>query len=369
MAARTESLGRAHPAARAKREPSAPAADLERELRVYRHMVLLRLIDERMLTLQRQGRVGFYGSCYGQEAATLGSAAVLDAGDWIFPALREGGAMLLRGYPLVSYLCQIFGNSGDPTKGRQMPSHQAAASVHQVSWSSVIGTQLPQAVGAAHAARLRGEPTVVMAYLGDGATSSADFHHALTFAARLKAPVVFCCQNNQWSISLPVSRQTAAPELALKGAAYGVPSKRVDGNDLAAVLEAAGEAVAAARAGEGPRFLELLTYRLGAHSSSDDPTRYRDQKEVDRWLARDPLQLERLRLVEAGVWDEEREGALRGEQAEVIARAVAEAEAFPPPSPETLFEDLYADPPWIVSEQREALRAELAEAPRKKPGA
>ncbi|MHB1845955.1 MAG: thiamine pyrophosphate-dependent dehydrogenase E1 component subunit alpha [Deltaproteobacteria bacterium] len=366
MAVRRESLGRAPSAGGRSRR--GPALALDRELRVYRAMVQLRLLDERMLTLQRQGRIGFYGSCYGQEAATLGSAAALEPGDWIFPALREAGAMLLRGYPLVPYLCQVFGNAGDPTKGRQMPSHQASADVHQVSWSSVIGTQLPQAVGAAHAAKLRGERLVVMAYLGDGATSSADFHHALTFAARLRAPLVFCCQNNQWSISIPVSKQTAATELWRKGAAYGIPSRRVDGNDLGEVLAATEEAVAAARAGEGPRFLELLTYRLGAHSSSDDPTRYRDPKEVEHWLARDPLVLAKRRLCEAGVWDEAKEAALRAEQAEGIARAVAEAEAFPPPAPGTLFDDLYAAPPWIVAEQREALLAELAAEPRRKPG-
>jgi pyruvate dehydrogenase E1 component alpha subunit/2-oxoisovalerate dehydrogenase E1 component alpha subunit len=331
-------------------------------------MVFLRSLDERMLTLQRQGRIGFYGSCYGQEAATLASAAALEKGDWILPALREAGAMLMRGFPLVPYLCQVFGNVGDRSKGRQMPSHQADRSVNQVSWSSVIGTQLPQAVGAAYAAQLRGEPMVVMAYLGDGATSSADFHHALTFAGRWKVPVVFCCQNNQWSISVPVSRQTAAAELALKGRAYGIPSLRVDGNDIAAVHAASREAVAKARKGEGPSFLELLTYRLGAHSSSDDPTRYRDPAEVDRWLRRDPLVVGRQRLEELGSWSDADEKKLRGEVGEEIAAAVQEAEAFPSPPPETLFEDLYAEAPWIVAEQREALLAELGAAPRVRPG-
>jgi len=252
-------------------------------------MLFLRVLDDRMLTLQRQGRIGFYGSCYGQEAATLASAAALRPDDWIFPALREGGAMLLRGYPLVPYLCQVFGNAGDPTKGRQMPSHQADRDVHQVSWSSVIGSQLPQAVGAAYASKLRGEDRVMLAYLGDGATSSADFHHALTFAARFRVPVVFACQNNQWSISVPLSRQTAVKDLAEKGAAYGLPSSSVDGNELNVVFEATAAAVERARGGGGPSFIELVTYRLGAHSSSDDPTRYRDHREVERWLLRDPI--------------------------------------------------------------------------------
>jgi pyruvate dehydrogenase E1 component alpha subunit/2-oxoisovalerate dehydrogenase E1 component alpha subunit len=331
-------------------------------------MIFLRSLDERMLTLQRQGRIGFYGSCYGQEAATLASAAALDSGDWIFPALREAGAMLMRGFPLVPYLSQVFGNAGDRAKGRQMPSHQADRTVNQVSWSSVIGTQLPQAVGAAYAAKLRGESTVVMAYLGDGATSSGDFHHALTFAARWQVPVVFCCQNNQWSISVPVSRQTAAAELVLKGRAYGMPSLRIDGNDMAAVDAASRDAVAKARAGKGPSFLELLTYRLGAHSSSDDPTRYRDPAEVERWLQRDPLVVGRERLAEAGHWTDAEEKKVRRQVGEEIAAAIEAAEALPVPAPETLFEDLYADAPWIVAEQRAALLAELGAAARVRPG-
>ncbi len=339
----------------------------ERLREIYRWMILLRTLDERMLTLQRQGRIGFYGSCYGQEAATLASAAALEPGDWIFPALREQGAMLLRGFPIVPFLCQVFGNAGDPQKGRQMPSHQADASVRQASWSSVIGTQLTHAVGAAYAAKRRGEPTVVMAYLGDGATSSAEFHQALDAAGRWKVPVVFCCQNNRWSISLPVDRQTAAPELWRKGLAYGVPSERVDGNDLVAVHVASSQAVGRARGG-GPCLLELVTYRLGAHSSSDDPTRYRDPAEVERALARDPLVVGRERLAAAGAWTDEDDARARRDAAGEVARAIAEAEALPRPAPGTLFDDVYAEPPWILAEQRERLAAELAAAPRRRPG-
>src|SRR5438445_459208 len=158
-------------------------------LEVYRAMLRIRVLDERMMTLQRQGRVGFYGACTGQEAACIGSAYALEKSDWIFPALREGAAMLLRGFPLVPYIAQVFGNSGDLTKGRQMPSHQAAKSVNQVSWSSCIGTQLPHAVGAAWAAKLKGDKFVAMAFLGDGATSSADFHVAMNFAGVFRPPV------------------------------------------------------------------------------------------------------------------------------------------------------------------------------------
>jgi pyruvate dehydrogenase E1 component alpha subunit/2-oxoisovalerate dehydrogenase E1 component alpha subunit len=337
-------------------------------LEIYRAMVFLRALDERMLTLQRQGRIGFYGSCYGQEAATLASAAALRPEDWIFPALREGGAMLLRGYPLVPFLCQIFGNRGDPTKGRQMPSHQADRRVNQVSWSSAIGSQLPQAVGAAYAAKLRGEERVVLAYLGDGATSAADFHHALTSAARFQVPVVFACQNNQWSISVPLSRQTAVRELADKGRAYGIPSMRVDGNDLNRVYEATAEAIERARSAGGPSFIELVTYRLGAHSSSDDPTRYRDPKEVERWLLRDPVVLGKKWMIARGLWSEARDRTLRKRVGREIASAIAQAEALPRPDPDTAFDDVYAELPWILAEQQAMLRDELAEAPRVRPG-
>jgi pyruvate dehydrogenase E1 component alpha subunit/2-oxoisovalerate dehydrogenase E1 component alpha subunit len=336
--------------------------------RIYRFMVLLRRLDERMLSLQRQGRIGFYGSAYGQEAATLASAAALEPHDWIFPGLREASAMLLRGYPLVPYLAQLLGNVGDPTKGRQMPSHQAGRSVNQVSWSSVIGTQLPQAVGAAYAAKLRGDRTVVLAYLGDGATSSAAFNEALELAARLSVPVVFACQNNHWSISVPLSRQTAVTELWRKGKGYGVPSERVDGNEVEAVYLATRAAAARAREGQGPTFLELVTYRLGAHSTSDDPTRYRDPKEVERWLTRDPLVLAQRSLLADKLWDKKQEAALQDEVQATIEAALKEAESFPPPPMETLFEDVYAEPPSLLAEQREMLAAELAEAPRARPG-
>src|SRR3982074_1966739 len=184
----------------------APPMPRETPPRLYREMVRLRTLDERMMTLQRQGRVGFYGACTGQEAATIASAAPLEPGDWIFPALREGGAMLLRGFPLVPYLCQIFGNAGDETKGRQMPSHMASKSVNQVSWSSCIATQLPQAVGAAMAAKIKGDKTGTAAYLGDGATSEGDFQVGLTFGGVFRALVVFICQNNHWAISVPTQK-------------------------------------------------------------------------------------------------------------------------------------------------------------------
>ena len=322
-------------------------------LSLYRGMLRIRLIDERMMLHQRQGRIGFYGACTGQEATPVAVAEALRPEDWIFPGLREGAAMLHRGYPLVPYLAQVFGNSADPTKGRQMPSHQADRRVNQVSWSSVIGTQLSQAVGAAMAARHKGDRTVVVGFCGDGATSAAEFHMAMNFAGVYKPPAVLVCQNNQWAISIPASRQTASETIAIKARAYGIPGIRVDGNDAVAVYEAAKEAVDRARRGGGPTFIEALTYRIGAHSSSDDPTRYRDPREVERWVKRDPLEHMRRVLRDAGVLDEAGEATLRAELQEEVARAVAEAERQPPPPLESMFEDLYETDPPNVQEQRE----------------
>src|SRR5207237_1736631 len=339
------------------RKLETPPLPHEVLLRLYSEMVRLRTLDERMMTLQRQGRVGFYGACTGQEAATLASAIALEASDWIFPALREAGAMLLRGFPLVPYLCQIFGNAGDETKGRQMPWHMAWRSVNQVSWSSCIGTQLPPAVAAAMAARIKGDRTVIASYMGDGATSEGDFHVAMNFAGVFKAPVVFICQNNHWAISVPTSKQTASENIAVKAHAYGFPGVKVDGNDAVAVYLAVKDAVNHARNGGGPTLVECETYRIGAHSSSDDPTRYRDEREVEQWRKRDPVDLLRGRLQAWGMWSAREEDELRAQVLEEVNGAIAEAEKKPDPLRESLFDDVYANVPWSLREQREELLA------------
>ncbi|HZH02798.1 MAG TPA: thiamine pyrophosphate-dependent enzyme [Myxococcaceae bacterium] len=331
----------------------------EGRVTLYREMVRVRTLDERMMTLQRQGRVGFYGACFGQEAACLGSAYALRPTDWIFPALREGAAMLLRGFSLTTYLAQAFGTRADLAKGRQMPSHPSAREVNQVSWSSCIGSQLPHAVGMAWAARLRGEDTVAMAYLGDGATSSADFHVAMNAAGVARAPVVFVCQNNHWSISVPADKQTASQSMAIKAQAYGFPGEKVDGNDVEAVYAAAAGAVERARSGGGPTLIEAETYRMGAHSSSDDPTRYRDAAEVEAWAAKDPIERVRRGLIEAGLWDEPRDQALRAEALSQVNAAIEAAEHAGAPDPATLFEDVYAELPWHLREQAEGRVAAL----------
>lgn len=338
-------------------ESAPPALSAEQKLEIYRSMLRVRILDDRMMTLQRQGRIGFYGACPGQEAASIASAYALEKDDWVFQGLRESGVMLMRGFPLVPYLAQIFGNSGDLTKGRQMPSHPAARSVNQASWSSVIGTQIPHAVGAAWAAKLKGDPTVVMAYFGDGATSSADFHVALNFAGVFKVPVVFVCQNNHWSISVPTHRQTASETLAVKARAYGFPGIKIDGNDALEVYATAKEAVDRARAGGGPTLIEAETYRMGAHSSSDDPSRYRDPREVEEWKKRDPIDRMFAHLKGEKLWDEARDQALRDSLLAEINEAIKTAEALPDPELKTLFEDVYAEMPWNLREQMAELMA------------
>ena len=326
---------------------------------LYRWMRFMRVLDDRMLALQRQGRISFYGACTGQEAAVMGSGLAAQEQDWIFPALREGGVALLRGFPFESYIAQLFGNAADSTGGRQMPCHYSDPSTHFVSLSSPIANQIPQAVGAAMAAQVRGDDAVVLSYMGDGATSEGDFHVALNMAGLRKAPVVFCCQNNQWAISVPGHRQTASKTLAIKARAYGFPGIRVDGNDALAVYAATRDAVNRARAGEGPTLLEFLTYRVGAHSTSDDPSRYRDESITEEWKGRCPVERMQRFLVARGCWTEAEEEALVHTTVADIKDAVKRHENMENPPPSSLFDDVYAVLPWHLEEQRESMMQTL----------
>ena len=333
--------------------PEIPADDLRR---MYRHMLGMRTMDSRMLSLQRQGRIGFYGLTTGQEAAVIGSAYPLRPGDWVFPALRETGVSIWRGTTIKEIVCQLIGNSGDVLIGRQMPMHFSDRRVNTVAWSSVIGTQLAHAMGAAWAAKILGTSDVMAGYIGDGGTSSSDFHGALNFAAVKQVPVVFFCQNNQWAISVPLEAQTVSSSLAIKAVAYGMPGVRVDGNDLLAVIAAMREAVDRARSGGGPTFIEALTFRMGGHSSSDDPARYRDAALVAVWEKRDPIARLGAWLRAQGLLTDADLETWTAELNDEISRAVTEAEALPPPGIETLFTDVYAQvPPHLAEQQKHAL--------------
>jgi pyruvate dehydrogenase E1 component alpha subunit len=338
-------------------DPRLPAELL---VRGYREMRRLRALDARMILLQRQGRVGFYGASQGQEAVPIATGLVVEKDDWVFPALREQSVMLVRGFPLRSFIAQVFGNSGDVQRGRQMPSHQSGRAVNQVSWSSCIGPQLPQAVGAAWAMRARKKSAIAVAFCGDGATSQADFHAAMNFAGVWKAPCVLVCQNNHWSISVPTEKQTASRTIAVKARAYGMPGVRVDGNDLLAVVRVLRQAAELARSGGGPTFIEAVTYRMGAHSTSDDPSRYRSQAEVDSWARKDPLDRLRRHLVHLGLVTDASDAALEKELTAEIAAAVDEVEKMPPPARESLLEEVYAELPWHLREQLAELKRTTA---------
>jgi len=259
--------------------------------------------------------------------------------------------------PLKELLCQLIGNSEDPVHGRQMPCHYVYRKGNYLSISSPVGTQIPHAVGIAWAMKLRGEPHAVLVFFGDGATSTADFHAAMNFAGVFRTPTVFLCNNNQWAISVPVAKQTASATLAQKAPAYGFDGVRVDGMDALAVFRATGDAARRAREGDGPTMIEAVTYRLGPHSSSDDPSRYRDESEVALWRTRDPIARYRRYLEHAGWWDDGREARLEQDIGDEITRAIQEAELAPPPAVETLFTDVYADMPDHLRDQRDAFLA------------
>jgi len=325
---------------------------------LFEGMLRIRVTDARMMALQRQGRIGFYGEAMGQEAAVVGSAAATAPDDWIVPALREAGVGLYRGMSLDSYIAQIFGNAADPTKGRQMPCHPCDRDRHYVVMSSCVSTQVPHAVGIAMAMKISGDRgKVCFGYMGDGGTSEGDFHVALNFAGVTKAPCVLICQNNQWAISTPGSLQTAAPTIALKALGYGVEPLRADGNDVLAVHAAVAHAADKARRGDGPTFIELLTYRVSAHSSSDDPSRYRDEKVTESWRHhKDPIRRLEVYLQAKGWLAEgEREAMAARIEAEV-REVIARQEQVGPPARASLIEDVFEQPTWLLEEQLAAMK-------------
>lgn len=333
-------------------EANDPGLEKSELLGLYRWMVFNRMLDERMIKAQRQGRIGFYIGSIGEEAAILGSAYVLRPQDWVFPCYREHGAALMRGLPLDRFVANLFGTVDDPVLGRQMPCHEAWRPGNFASISSPLGTQIPHAVGLAWGAKLRGEDVVSLVYFGEGATSTNDFHTGMNFAGVSRAPCLFLCRNNQWAISVPLAKQTAASSIAAKGEAYGMPGVRVDGNDLLAVIAATKAAHERARRGEGPTLIEAVTYRLEGHSTSDDPRAYREDEEVKVWRQRDPLLRMKAYLEAKGLWSPGEDDALRGEIDGELRRAVERAEKAPRPPLGSLTEGVYRDRPWHLAEQQ-----------------
>ncbi len=339
-----------------------PKLSKDEVLALYRAMMRTRVLDDRLVTLQRQGRIGFHIGSLGEEAAILGSAYALRAQDWLFPCYREFGAALWRGMPLQRYVDNMFGNQNDPARGRQMPDHYCFKAAKVTSVSSPIGTQIPQAVGFGWAAKQKKDDLVTIVYLGEGATSSSEFHNGMNFAGVFRTPTVFFCRNNGWAISVPTERQTASRTFAEKAIAYGMPGVRVDGNDLFAVVKVTRDAVARAAKGEGPTLIEALTYRLSGHSTSDDPKAYRPDGTLDPWRAQDPLARLRKHISTAYGWTEAQDKAIEAEIDAELKAAIQVSEKTPGPSLESLFTEVYAELPWHLKEQQ----AELLAGPRAK---
>lgn len=326
-------------------------------LRLHRTMTLTRALDERGMLYQRQGRLGFYLPSIGEEALQVGSAYHLTGHDWLFPSYRVVGIALWRGAALDKLVANCFGNADDNAKGRQMPVHYSLAEVNWLSISSPLGTQIVQAAGCARAMQVRGERHVAVTYFGDGSTSTNDFHTGMNFAGVWKAPAIFFCQNNRWAISTPLSQQCAAPSLADKAIGYGMPGVRVDGNDVLAVAQVMRDAVERARAGEGPTMIEALSYRMGPHSSSDDPTRYRPSDEVEEWARKDPIARFRNYLIREGVLSEDEIPQVESECREEVAASFKRNEQVPKPPLGSMFEDVWAEMPEHLREQQQFLVA------------
>lgn len=338
--------------------PRLTPAQMKRGLRT---MVVTRAYDDRMYRQQRQGKTSFYMKCTGEEAVASAQALALDPEDMCFPTYRQQALLIARGYPLVDMMNQIYSNARDPCKGRQLPVMYTSKAHGFFSISGNLGTQFSQAVGWAMASAYKGDTRIACAYIGEGSTAEGDFHSALTFASVYDAPVILNVVNNQWAIS---SFQGIAggeeSTFASRGIGYGMPALRVDGNDFLAVYAVTQWAAERARANCGPTLIEHFTYRASAHSTSDDPGRYRPAGEADAWPLGDPVERLRDHLIALGEWTMDDQTALEKEAADLVRAAGKEAEAVGTlgqsrPSVKEMFEDVYKEQPWHIRRQRQEL--------------
>jgi 2-oxoisovalerate dehydrogenase E1 component alpha subunit len=346
---------------------ATPAAhDQALSLELFRWMLYVQAFDSAALSLQRWGKISFCNPTTGEEAGQIGSACALSDTDWVFPSYRVPGVYLYRKKSPLPLFHQLFGTTEDLSRGRQMPMHFGDAAARFFSVSSPVGTQITQAAGWAYAARLRNDAAIAIAYFGDGATSTNDFHAGLNLAGVLRVPAVFYCSNNQYALSTPLRRQTAAASIATKALAYGIEGVQVDGNDVLAVYTATREAAERCRCGHGPVLIEAVTYRLGPHSSTDNPGFYRAASEEASWRAANPIQRFRRFLERQGWWSSGWEETVRSEQDFALRQSIAIAERSPRPAPETLFQDVYSEPEERLERQcrRMVSSAALKEAHR-----
>lgn len=311
--------------------------------KMYELMVLTRVFDDTALKLQREGRMLTYASLQGQEASQIGSALAFEKEDWFIPSYRENGVFITRGYPM-DMLYQYW--AGDE-RGMKIPDDINALPV-----AVPVGSQVPHAVGIAWANKLLGKKSVAVVYFGDGATSKGDFHEGVNFAGVFNVPCVFICQNNQWAISVPVTRQTAAETIAQKAIAYGIEGVRVDGNDVFAVFKVVKDAIAKARAGKGPTLIECVTYRMQHHTTADDWTKYRSPEEVERWKQKDPIARLKKYMEEEGLWDKNYEKKVLDDAKAKVSEATRKFESVTPLMPLDMFTNVYEELPPEIEEQR-----------------
>lgn len=326
----------------------------------YAAMVAIRELDRRFDALVRTGRASIMTSAAGHEAAHVGIATAVRPGvDWLFPYYRDQGLLLALGVPPVELFGQMLATQADPGKGRQTPTHTGSKACRVFPMSSPVGSHLPVAVGAAMAVARREPGAVVVCTFGDGATSTGDFHGALTMAGIEKPPIVFVCENNRYAISVPVERQCPVPSVSAKAAGYGMPGATLDGLDVSAVHDGVAAAIERARDGGGPTLLELDLYRFAPHSSSDDDSRYRAADEVERRRGSDPIHRCRVALEAAGLWTEEKERDLIATIRATQGKALAAAEAADPIPPHWMFDDVFSTEPWHLAQARRRLEREL----------
>ena len=340
--------------------PQLDAATLQRGLR---HMLVTRVFDDRMFKAQRQGKTPFYLKCTGEEAVAVAQAMALNPDDMCFPTYRQQGLLITRGWPMIDMMCQIFANPKDRLKGRQLPVLYSARDAGFFSLAGNLGTQFPQAVGWAMASAYKRDTRIAAAWIGEGASAEGDFHNAMVFAAVYRAPVILNLVNNQWAISS--SQEVAGGDeatFASRAIGFGFPGIRVDGNDFLAVLAVTRWAAARARGNHGPTLIELYTYRAGAHSTSDDPSRYRSGDEYRHWPLGDPIDRLKAHLIQSGAWSEERHAAVIAEVEAEVDAANREAQRLgvhntgPHHDAATMFEDVYKDMPQHLREQQDEMR-------------
>lgn len=328
--------------------------DHETIVSMYKDMVLSRVLDRFLLLLQRMGKVGIHAPSEGQEAVGVGTAYALRENDWVFPLYRELPVYVAMKVPVEEIINRYFANAADPLKGSDFAVYGNKA-YRIVPAPIPVSLHIAPAVGFALALKLRRLGDVVVNFFGDGATSKGEFHEALNFAGVFKAPVVFVCQNNQYAISTPFSRQTAAETVSQKAVAYGFEGVRVDGNDVVACFVIAKNAVEKARRGQGPVLIEAVTYRIGPHTTADDPSRYRSEDEVERWRRVDPITRLKKYLIRSGLLTEEEDERLWRRCEERVREAVAACEKIPPLPVTAILENVFVEEPWYIAEEKEEL--------------